>query len=232
LHWREARGNPEAIRVEVTRPSRGAAASHALSPSKGNALSWPGCRYRIEVQRPTWARSAISTRAVAHQQIIEPLFALAVVVGSFLAGALGALVGLGDGIIVTPMLVLGFGVDIRYGMGAALVAVIATSSGAGAAYLRDGISNMRIGLFLSVATTSGAVCGAWLATVIDAAMLPVIFGAALLTPVAPSLRKQGGVADAAPRSDPLAVKLHLPERGRRPRVRSPTPWRAYFRGSA
>jgi uncharacterized membrane protein YfcA len=159
----------------------------------------------------------------------EPLFALAVVVGSFLAGVLGALVGLGGGIIVTLMLVLGFGVDIRYAMG---VAVIATSSGAGAAYLRDGISNMRIGLFLSVATTSGAVCGAWLAKVLDAAMLSVIFGAALLTPVALSLRKQGGVADAAPRSDLLAVKLHLTERCRRPRVRSPTPWRAYFRGSA
>jgi uncharacterized membrane protein YfcA len=140
----------------------------------------------------------------------EPLFALAVIVGSFLAGVLGALVGLGGGIIVTPMLVLGFGVDIRYAMGAALVAVIATSSGAGAAYLRDGISNMRIGLFLSVATTSGAVCGAWLATVLDAAMLSVIFGAALLTTVALSLRKQHGVADPAPRSDPLAVKLHLP----------------------
>ena len=140
----------------------------------------------------------------------EPLFTLAVATGSILAGVLGALVGLGGGIIVTPMLVLGFGIDIRYAMGAALVAVIATSSGAGAAYLRDGMSNMRIGLFLSIATTTGAVCGAGLATVLDPSALSVIFGAALLVTVGLSLRKHDGADAGAPRSDPLAVRLRLP----------------------
>ena len=139
----------------------------------------------------------------------ERVFDLLVAIASFLAGIIGALIGLGGGVIITPLLVLVFGVDIRYAMGAALCSVIATSSGAAAAYLRDGISNMRIGLFLCVATTVGAVCGALLAVVLDQAVLSIIFGAALLATVLLSLRKkpeQSGT-DA---SDPLAVKLRLP----------------------
>ena len=139
----------------------------------------------------------------------ERVFDLLVAIASFLAGIIGALIGLGGGVIITPLLVLVFGVDIRYAMGAALCSVIATSSGAAAAYLRDGISNMRIGLFLCVATTVGAVCGALLAVVLDQAVLSIIFGAALLATVLLSLRKkpeQSGT-DA---SNPLAVKLRLP----------------------
>lgn len=119
----------------------------------------------------------------------EITFDLLVAVAAFLAGVVGALIGLGGGVIITPVLVLGFDVDIRYAMGAALASVIATSSGAAAAYLRDGISNLRIGLFLCTATTVGAVCGAMLAVVLDQAVLSVIFGAALLVTVALSDRK-------------------------------------------
>lgn len=151
----------------------------------------------------------------------EPLFALAVAVGSFLAGVLGALIGLGGGIIITPMLVLGFGIDIRYAMGAALASVIATSSGAAAAYLRDGISNMRIGMFLCIATTTGAVGGAWLATVLDQRVLSLIFGAVLLATVGLSLRKPGG-DESGRASDPLAVTLRLP--GVMPMPSGPQPY--------
>ncbi len=139
----------------------------------------------------------------------ELTFNLLVALGSFLAGVIGALIGLGGGIIITPMLVLGFGVDMRYAMGAALASVIATSSGAAAAYLRDGISNMRIGLFLSVATTVGAVCGAELAVVLPQATLSIVFGAALLITVLLSFRKNPE-SDLEKPSDPLAVKLRLP----------------------
>lgn len=132
-----------------------------------------------------------------------------VAIASFGAGVIGALVGLGGGVIVTPLLVLAFGVDIRYAMGAALCSVIATSSGAAAAYLRDGISNMRIGLFLCVATTIGAVCGAQLAVVLDQAVLSVIFGVALLATVLLSLRARAEQSGTSA-SDPLAVKLKLP----------------------
>ena len=141
----------------------------------------------------------------------ELIFDILVAIGSFLAGVIGALIGLGGGVIITPLLVLAFGIDIRYAMGAALCSVIATSSGAAAAYLRDGISNMRIGLFLCVATTIGAVCGALLAVVLDQAALSIIFGAALLATVLLSLRKRKD-RSGADSSDPLAVKLRLPGR--------------------
>ena len=90
-------------------------------------------------------------------------FTLVIAVGSFLAGMLGSLTGLGGGVVIVPLLTLVFGVDIRYAIGASLVSVIATSSGAAAAYLREGYSNMRVGMFLEMATTVGAVSGAFLA---------------------------------------------------------------------
>jgi uncharacterized membrane protein YfcA len=139
----------------------------------------------------------------------ELVFDLLVAIASFLAGIIGALIGLGGGVIITPLLVLAFDVDIRYAMGAALCSVIATSSGAAAAYLREGISNMRIGLFLCVATTIGAVCGASLAVVLNQAVLSIIFGAALLVTVLLSLRQKRDLS-FIDSSDPLAAKLRLP----------------------
>src|SRR5271168_3363971 len=91
-------------------------------------------------------------------------FTLIVFTVSISAGFLGALTGLGGGIVVTPALTLLLGVDIRYAIGASLVSVIATSSGAASAYVRDGLSNIRIGMFLEIATTLGALLGAFLAT--------------------------------------------------------------------
>ena len=87
-------------------------------------------------------------------------FSALVGLGSLLAGFLGALTGLGGGVVVVPMLALLFHVDIRYAIGASLVSVIATSSGAAAAYVREGYSNIRIGMFLEMATTVGAIVGA------------------------------------------------------------------------
>lgn len=140
----------------------------------------------------------------------EVTFDILIAAAAFVAGVVGALIGLGGGVIVTPVLVLFFHVDIRYAMGAALTSVIATSSGAAAAYLRDGISNMRIGLFLCSATTVGAVAGALLAVVLDPTVLSVIFGAALLVTVGLSLRNNPRTAAGEDRSDPLAEKLRLP----------------------
>jgi uncharacterized protein len=79
---------------------------------------------------------------------------------SFGAGLLGSLTGLGGGVVIVPLLTLVFGVDIRYAIGASLVSVIATSSGAAAAYVKEGYSNIRIGMFLEIATTMGALAGA------------------------------------------------------------------------
>src|SRR5947209_19201370 len=107
-------------------------------------------------------------------------FTLIVLGAALLAGLLGALTGLGGGVIVTPVLTLFLGVDIRYAIGASLISVIATSSGAAAAYVRDGYSNIRIGMFLEIATTLGALFGAFLAAHIPTSALSVIFGLILL----------------------------------------------------
>ena len=96
------------------------------------------------------------------------------------AGFLGALTGLGGGVVITPVLTLLFRVDMRYAIGATLVSVIATSSGAAAAYVREGFSNIRIGMFLEIATTVGAVMGALLSSKIPTGALAVIFGLVLL----------------------------------------------------
>ena len=87
---------------------------------------------------------------------------------------------MGGGVVIVPLLTLAFGVDIRYAIGASLVSVIATSSGAAAAYLREGYSNIRVGMFLEMATTIGAISGAFLATRVPTSAIAIIFGLALL----------------------------------------------------
>jgi uncharacterized protein len=100
--------------------------------------------------------------------------------GSLLAGFLGALTGLGGGVVIVPLLALIFHVDIHYAIGAALVSVIATSSGAAAAYVREGYSNVRVGMFLEIATTIGALAGAALVLYLRVSVISVIFGVVLL----------------------------------------------------
>jgi len=108
------------------------------------------------------------------------LFTALVFFGSFLAGFHGALTGQGGGEVVVPMLTLLFHVDIRYAIGASLVSVIATSSGAAAAYVREGYSNIRIGMFLETATTIGAIVGALVALRVTGSAIAVVFGLVLL----------------------------------------------------
>jgi uncharacterized protein len=99
---------------------------------------------------------------------------------SLLAGFLGSLLGLGGGIIVIPALTLLLHVDIRYAIGASIVAVIATSSGAAAAYVRERMTNLRVAMFLEVATTAGALTGAFLAGIVGGRWLYLCFGIAVL----------------------------------------------------
>jgi len=107
-------------------------------------------------------------------------FTLLVAGGSFGGGLLGALTGLGGGIIIVPMLTLLFHVDLRYAIAASLVSIIATSSGAAAAYVREGFTNVRVGIVLEVATTIGALIGAALSPEVPKGALSVLFGALLL----------------------------------------------------
>ncbi len=107
-------------------------------------------------------------------------FSALIGLGSLLAGFLGALTGLGGGVVVVPMLALLFHVDIRYAIGASLVSVIATSSGAAAAYVREGYSNIRIGMFLETATTAGALAGVAIALYVSSNAIAIVFGVVLL----------------------------------------------------
>jgi uncharacterized membrane protein YfcA len=127
---------------------------------------------------------------------------------SILAGLLGALTGLGGGVIVVPLLTLGFGVDLRYAIGSALVSVIATSSGAAIAYVREGYSNIRVGMFLEVATTFGAVTGALIAANAPTRVIAIIFGIVMLISTYLSNRPHLTKAVNLP-IDPLATRLKL-----------------------
>jgi uncharacterized membrane protein YfcA len=117
------------------------------------------------------------------------LFFVLVLLASVLAGFGGSLIGLGGAILMTPILTIFFGVPIRLAIGASVVSIIATSSGAAAAYVRDHINNLRVGMSMEVATTLGAIGGALLAAVTPTAVLYIIFGLALAVSVVPLIRK-------------------------------------------
>lgn len=136
------------------------------------------------------------------------LFTALVAAGSLAAGFLGSLTGLGGGVVLVPLLTILFHVDIRYAIGASLVSVIATSSGAAAAYVKEGFSNIRIGMFLEIATTIGALAGAFLATKVPTAAIAVIFGVVLMYSAYISARAHPRNSTAMV-PDPLATRLKL-----------------------
>ena len=139
-----------------------------------------------------------------------PVEFVALVFGTALvAGGIGAVLGLGGGILLVPVLTMFFGVNLHYAMGASLVSVIATSSGAAAAYLRQGVSNIRIGLFLVMATTTGALVGAALAGVVPARALQLILGLALAYSAYTTVRSLGVELPPELPVDPLALRFDL-----------------------
>mgnify|MGYP001428880430 CR=1 FL=1 len=135
-------------------------------------------------------------------------FSLLVFLSSWIAGFVGALTGLGGGVVLVPLLSLFFKVDIRYAIGASLVSVIATSSGAAAAYVKEGFSNIRIGMFLEIATTLGALLGANLAARVSTHAIAIVFGVVLLFSAYFS-RKPRSQAEREVPHDPLATRLRL-----------------------
>jgi len=135
-------------------------------------------------------------------------FTLIVLAGAFLAGLLGSLTGLGGAVIIIPLLTLGFGVDLRYAIGTSLVAIIANSSGSAAAYVREGITNIRLGMFLEIATTIGAVVGAVIAAFVPSHIVAVIFGIVLIMSAIMQLRKKQDHLELAETSK-LAKSLRL-----------------------
>ncbi|HUB47528.1 MAG TPA: TSUP family transporter [Acetobacteraceae bacterium] len=133
-----------------------------------------------------------------------------VLLSSTFAGFIGAMVGLGGGVFIVPILTLVFHVPFTAAIGASIVSVIATSSGAAAAYVRDRMTNLRVGMFLEVATTSGAICGALLSTLLNATALFVVFGVVLLVSALPLVMRLGEELPQGVINHKWAERLHLP----------------------
>jgi uncharacterized membrane protein YfcA len=132
---------------------------------------------------------------------------IVVLISAIGAGFLGALLGLGGGIIIVPVLTLCFHVNIRYAIAASLISIIATSSGAAAGYLRDSLTNLRLAVFLEVGTVLGAVTGFFLATWLQAQFLYVLFGFFLLFSALMMLRRR--IESHASTNHPWADSLQL-----------------------
>ncbi len=129
---------------------------------------------------------------------------------SIAAGVLGSLIGLGGGVVVVPVLTLLFHVDIRLAIGASIVSVIATSSGAAAAYVRERMTNLRAGMFLEIATVTGALTGAYLTTVLPARVLFIVFGVVLAYSALATFQKRHADRPLSVSTDRIAnaMKLH------------------------
>lgn len=137
------------------------------------------------------------------------VIALEILLIAIVAGFLGSLLGLGGGIIVTPILTLLFGLDIKYAIGASIVSVIATSSGAAIAYIKDRITNIRIGMFLEIGTTLGAITGAFLSSVINPKFLYFIFAIVLIYSALVMFKKRSSELPQNVKEHPMAQKLGL-----------------------
>ncbi|MBA9083591.1 hypothetical protein FHR92_000034 [Fontibacillus solani] len=128
---------------------------------------------------------------------------------AILAGVVGSVLGLGGGIVVTPALTLLFGVDINHAIGASIISVIATSSGSAIAYLRDRITNLRVGMFLEIATTVGAITGAFIGALVAPKFLYFIFALLLLYSAYAMVKKGKEEVPANVPLHPVAEKLGL-----------------------
>jgi uncharacterized membrane protein YfcA/uncharacterized membrane protein len=153
------------------------------------------------------AKSQIPTDSNAiHFSLVILLLIFA---GSLVAGTLGSLVGLGGGVLIVPLLTLIFHLPIEFAIGASIISVIATSSGAAAAYVRDHLTNMRVGMFLELGTTLGAISGAFLAGLLAPNLLAIIFGVILLISAAPLIFKLGEELPQNVKNDRWATHFHL-----------------------
>jgi uncharacterized membrane protein YfcA len=141
---------------------------------------------------------------------------LVLAAGGFGAGAFGALLGLGGGVLIVPMLALGLGLPLREAVGVSLLAVIGTSAASAATYLRRGTANLRLGLTLEVVTVAGAIVGGLVAFAVDERFIAAAFGLMLVYVALTMVRRRSEPsADEAPdvASDPgdLSASVSRPE---------------------
>jgi uncharacterized membrane protein YfcA len=136
-------------------------------------------------------------------------FTLILFLVSIFAGVFGSIVGLGGGVVIIPVLTLLLGVDIHFAIGASIVAIIGTSSGAASTYVKDKVTNIRVGMFLELASTSGAIVGAALASYTNSPALELIFGVILIFTLVPTVMKIGEDVPKSPDLKGLSRRLRL-----------------------
>ncbi len=174
--------------------------------SRENPSSFVGFT-SIVLPTPPENRNFAGTNYGHNHDMTVLTFTLVLLLGAYCAGLLGSLTGLGGGVVVIPLLTLCFGVDFHYAVGAALVSSIATSSGSGSAYVKEGITNIRLGMVLEIATTLGAVAGALVAIWLNNSVIAVIYGGVLLLTAAMQQRKHA--PHALVQGSDLARRLKL-----------------------
>lgn len=140
---------------------------------------------------------------------INLVYVAMLIAASILAGIIGALCGLGGGVLIVPFLTLYFRVPVPFAIGASIVATIATSSGSAAGYVRDGISNIKVGTFLVIFTATGAIMGAYMEHMVPGRIIMVIFGAVLLVTLIPVLTRKKQLLKPSAVSDHISEKLSL-----------------------
>ena len=134
--------------------------------------------------------------------------ALAMIGGGAVAGAFGSLLGLGGGILLVPLLTLGFGVPLREAVGVSLVAVVMTSSAAASVYLERRVANLRLGMTLELFTAIGALVGGTVAFLLDEQVLAGLFTLMLVYTALTMAR--GRASDAAPAATEVVVQEEDP----------------------
>jgi hypothetical protein len=139
--------------------------------------------------------------------VIEFLVILLLI--SIFAGVFGSIVGLGGGVVIIPALTLLLGVNVHFAIGASIVSIIGTSSGAASVYVKDKMTNLRVGMFLELATTSGAIAGAAVAAYVNSSALELIFGSILLVTLVPTIMKIGEDIPKNPELKGLSKRLSL-----------------------
>lgn len=142
------------------------------------------------------------------------LTVLVVLAGGMFAGVIGALTGLGGGLVIVPLLTLVLHLPVQEAVGVSLLGVIATSVGAAPRFVGTGLANVRLALFLQVAASSGALLGALVAHNVPAKALFLVFGLVMLYSAVMSFVPSHHDAHGAPADSPLAARLRLASRFR------------------
>jgi hypothetical protein len=111
---------------------------------------------------------------------MDAVILLVLLLVSILIGVIGSLLGIGGGVFLIPIMTLGLGIDIKVAAATSLVTIIVTSSSSAPRYLREGLVNVKLGMFLEIFTVTGAIIGALLVSYLDTNMVEALFAIVII----------------------------------------------------